>query len=202
MLQRSDEWHELRAGRFTGSEVHKLMGVKGMGQTGDTYAFEKACDIVFGRNLEEKFVSYDMARGVELEPVAFEKFQELSFNEVNECGFFCYGDNFGASPDGIISDNGVLEIKCPKPLKLFGLIAGNQIDNEYIYQMQSEMLVTNSDYCAFFNYSIYNGHPMWHEIIIKRDQSIIDKILERVEEAVLVRDKYVELLRNNTQFQI
>lgn len=202
MQQRSDEWLDIRAGIFTGSEVHKLMGVKGLGQTGESYAFKKACNIVFGRNLEDDFVSFDIKRGIELEPVAFELFKSMSFEEVKECGFFTHGQNFGVSPDGLIGKNGVLEIKCPKPDKFFNLIKNGKIaiDSDYIYQMQAEMLVTNSEYCAFFNYIEYNGRAMWHEITVERDDEVINKILERVEEAVILRDKFVEELLNNKQF--
>lgn len=202
--QGSNEWHDLRAGRFTGSEIHKLMGIKGLGQTGDTYCFEKAVEIVFGRDESEQFDSFDIRRGNELEPIAFERFKEikaLDFIDVHKCSFFAYGENAGASPDGLVGSDAVLEIKAPRALKFFNLVAKGieAIDKEYIYQMQMEMLVTNSIRCHFFNYIIYNGQEMWHEIVINRDESIIDLIKERIEQAVVIRDNYVNQLQNNRQ---
>lgn len=199
-MQRTEQWHELRSGRFTGSEIHKLMGPKGLGETGNTYALEKAFDIVFGRDKDEGFTSYAMQRGIDLEPLAFEFFAERQFFEVEKCGFFVKGDNLGASPDGLTSDDGCLEIKCPDNKKILGLIAGKPIDTQYIWQMQCEMLVTNSTRCHFFNYGIRNDEVIFHEIIVKADKEKQDLILERVEEAVKIRDKYVELLLNNKQF--
>jgi len=76
-LQRSKEWYETRRGRFTASEIHKLMGIKGMGATGETYCFEKAVEIAFGIDEDDDFTSYDMKRGIELEPKAFAKFKEM-----------------------------------------------------------------------------------------------------------------------------
>jgi len=199
-MQRTEQWHKLRTGRFTGSEIHKLMGVKGLGETGNTYALEKAFDIVFGRDKDEGFTSYAMQRGIDLEPLAFDFFAERQFFKVDKCGFFVKGDNLGASPDGLTSDNGCLEIKCPDNKKILGLISGKPIDTQYIWQMQCEMLVTNSTHCYFFNYGIRNDEVIFHEIIVHADKEKQDLILERVEEAVKIRDQYVEILLNNKQF--
>lgn len=205
IVQRSSEWRDMRAGRFTGSEIHKLLGIKGLGKTGESYAFEKAVEIVFGRDEDENFESFDMKRGKELEPYAFAKFKEmkeLEFTNVEECVFFPYGDNAGASPDGLCGDDGVVEIKCPRPTKFFNIVANglSVIDSEYYDQMQMEMLCAKCDKAYFFNYLIYNGQPMWHELLIERDETRISFIKARIEEATIVRDRFVEQLKNNAQF--
>ena len=202
MEQRSNEWFEQRSGRFTASEIYKLMGVKGLGLTGEDYAFQKACEIVFGRNEDDNFMSFDMQRGVELEPLAFEKFTNINFYDVKEATFFPFGESAGASPDGLVGTDAILEIKCPKPLKIFGLINGDEIDKGYQFQMQMQMLCTNSVRCHFFNYGIYNGVEVYHEIVVERNDEVIEKIKERIIEATILRDKYVENLRNNIQFDL
>ena len=204
-LQRTDDWYEMRRGRFTGSQIHRLLGVKGLGKTGETYAFENAVEIVFGKNEEEQFESFDTQRGNTLEPFAFNKFSELKemeFMDVQKCSFFPFGENAGASPDGIVNKDAVLEIKAPRANKFFRLVAGgvDEIDSEYIAQMQMEMLCTNSVRCHFFNYIIYNGEPMWHEIVIERDEVMIDLIKKRIDEAVIIRDNFIEQLRSKKQF--
>lgn len=96
--QRSENWHNERLGKFTASEIHKLLGKQGLGLTGETYCFEKACEIVFGIDEEENFISSDMQRGINLEPLAFDKFKELKeldFIEVKEAYFFPLGENAG-----------------------------------------------------------------------------------------------------------
>jgi hypothetical protein len=75
-VQRTLEWHQQRLGKFTASEIYKLMGIKALGLTGQSYAFDKAVEELFGE-VEDNFVSYDMERGIELEPLAFAKFKEL-----------------------------------------------------------------------------------------------------------------------------
>jgi len=203
--QRSNEWYEQRLGRFTGSEIHKLMGIKGLGLTGEGYAFEKACELVFGRNEEDSFVSFDMQRGIQYEPLAFECFNRLNeenFIVATQCEFFEYDTFAGASPDGIVSDNAVLEIKCPKPETLFELIATNEIDKKYMFQMQMEMLCAEKEKAYFFNYGIWNGREIHHTIVIERDEVIIAKIKERIAEALILRDRYVEQIKANLQFNL
>ena len=180
------------------------MGIKGLGKTGETYAFELACEIVNGRNMDDDFVSFDMQRGIDLEPYAFEKFSELAaedFLKVSQCGFFELDENTGGSPDGIVSDNSVLEIKCPKPNKFFRLVADNNIDQCYIDQMQHQMLVTGSIQAYFFNFCIYNGDPLYHQILVKRDQKRIDLMIERIAEATIIRNNFINQLNNNKQWK-
>jgi len=203
--QRSNEWFESRKGRFTASRISDLLGIKGLGLTGEAYIEEKANEIVFGLDEEDGFVSFDMQRGIDLEPLAFNKFKEikeLDFIEVQESYFYPFGDNAGASPDGNVGKDEILEIKCPKPKKFFHIVRSgiNAIDKMYIDQMQMQMLCSNSVRCYFFNYIIYNGIEMWHEIIVERDEVRIELIKSRITEAVNLRNEFVEYLINNKQF--
>jgi len=203
MQQRSKEWYDIRKGRFTASRISELMGVKGLGLTGENYAFELACEEVFGIEEDNEFISYDMQRGINLEPMAFEKFKsikELEFIDVEKCSFFVYGQNSGASPDGLVGTDSILEIKCPRSTKFFKLIKDGIIDKNYIYQMQMQMMCTNSIKAHFFNYLIFNGREMWHEIIVERDETIIDLIKSRIEDATKLKEEFKEYLINNKQF--
>ena len=205
MLQRSEEWFDIRLGKFTASEIHKLMGIQGLGKVGETYCFEKACELVYGKDDEENFISYDMQRGVTLEPMAFRKFVELKameFVEVKECTFFPYSKDSGASPDGVVGNDAILEIKCPRSTKFFNLVAIGEsaIDKEYFHQMQFQMLCSNSIRAHFFNYIIFKGTEMWHEIEVNRCEKTIEIMKKRIEEAVILRNQFVEYLTKNQQF--
>lgn len=202
-VQRTLNWHQQRLGRFTASEIYKLMGIKALGLTGQSYAFDKAVEELFGE-VEENFVSYDMERGIELEPLAFAKFKELKsfdFIDVTECGFFNLGDNAGASPDGLVGEDAILEIKCPKANTFFKLVATNEIDDKYLYQMQMQMLATGRNKAHFFNYYIFEGLEYWHEIIIDKDEAICEKILNRIFEAETIKNEYKLNLINNKQWK-
>lgn len=194
--QRSKEWFDERLGRFTASEIHKLLGVQGLGETGKTYCFEKAVELVFGKEEEEGYISEDIRRGIELEPLAFNKFKELKtleFLEVKEAFFFPYKDYAGASPDGLVSSDAILEIKCPRHLKFLNLVVKGApvIDKSYFSQMQMQMLCSNSQKAYFFNYIVWKGKEYWNELIIERDEKHIDLIKKRMIEAKEIRDQFV-----------
>jgi len=200
--QRSLDWQNQRLGKFTASEIYKLMGIKALGETGKSYAFDKAVETVFGE-VEENFVSYDMQVGIDTEPLAFAKFKELKslqFIEVKNCGFFNVGKNSGASPDGLVGEDAILEIKCPKASTFFKLVATNEIDTKYLYQMQMQMMATNRKKAHFFNYFVFEGKEYWHEIIIEQDEAICDKIWDRILEAEKEKENYIKLLTENKQF--
>lgn len=200
--QRSEEWKNQRHGKFTASEIIKLLGVRGLGETGKTYAIEKAIEQLYGE-MEENFISYDMERGIETEPLAFAKFKELKgleFLEVSNCSFFKFNDHAGASPDGLVSDNAVLEIKCPKSTTFFKLVATNEIDAKYYAQMQMQMMCTGREKAYFFNYLIHEGTEYHHEIIVYRDEELIKKIASRLVEVIEIKNEYITKINNNKQF--
>lgn len=201
--QRSSEWRQRRGGKFTSSRISELLGQKGLGKTGESYAFEMAVEIVEGIDLADDYQSFDMIRGVELEPIAFDKFalmKSMEFISVEKCGFFTLNKDTGGSPDGLVDGNGVLEIKCPKPNKFFRLVVDSIIDQAYIDQMQHQMLCTGRELAYHFNYLVYNGMEKWHEIVLPRDDKRIALIEERIKQAVEIRDEFVDKLRANRQY--
>ncbi len=203
MEQRSAEWHKERLGKFTASEIHKLMGIKGLGETGKTYAFEKAVESLFGL-VEDDYVSFDMQRGIDLEPLAFNKFAELKyleFIEVKEATFINFKEHSGASPDGIVSKNDVLEIKCPKANTFFKLVADGEINKNYFYQMQMQMMATGGEKAYFFNYLVHEGQEFYHEIIVPKCEKTCDLIWDRILEAEKIKQEYINKLKNNKQWK-
>lgn len=206
--QRSDEWFEQRRGKCTASELYKIMGVRGFGETGESYTFDKACEVVFGLpDEDEQIITWDMLRGQQLEPLAFSKFKELKeldFLEVKESQFIDFNDYSGASPDGFVSNNSNLEIKCPKRNNFFKIVAMEHeaINKNYIYQMQFQMMATNTDKTYFFNYYIDKGFEMWHELEVYPDEKIIKTINERLEMFSEKRENYINLINKNKQFNL
>jgi len=203
ILQRSPEWYAQRLGKFTSSKADKLLGVKGLGQTGLTYCLQLAIEIAEGIDEDKQFVSYDMQHGIETEPYGFDQFKRnkaLEFIDVSNCGFYKLNEDIGGSPDGIVSDNSVLEIKCPKDETFFKLVAEGEIDKEYYNQMQHQMWVTGKEKAYFFNYIIHKGEPKWHEILVPRDEIVITKLISRTKEAIPIRDEYVEKILKNRQY--
>jgi putative phage-type endonuclease len=202
-LQRIDSWKQQRYGKFTASEIIKILGVRGIGETGKNYAIDKAIESLYGE-FEENFISYDMQNGIDTEPLAFAKFKELKsleFLEVTNCGFFDNCEHSGASPDGLVSDNAILEIKCPKSSTFFKLVATNEVDAKYYAQIQMQMLSTNRNKAYFFNYLVHEGTEYHHEIIIERDDVMVEKIKERLKEVIEIKLEYINKIKTNQQWK-
>lgn len=207
MLQRTDNWYKEREGRFTASQISRLLGKETLARTKqsiDTYAFEKAIETIYGRE-EDTYVSEDMQRGINQEPLAFELFKNLKgyeFLDVKEVGFYKFGKHAGASPDGLVSDNSNLEIKCPKRNKFFKIVANGikEVDASYIAQMQMQMLCTETEKSYFLNYYLENSIQYWHEIVIERDEKMIDLIKERIIMATEIKLEYIEKINKNSQW--
>lgn len=167
-MQRSKEWFESRRGKFTASEIHKLMGVKGFGQTGETYIYSKAAEMLCDDFQE--ISSTEMRWGTDYEPFAKELFSKSQKLEIIEADFLpmpCYEDFAGASPDGLIFENGTLsygiEIKCPytavNHLKYALLRNGDDLKNEkpeYYWQTQMNMLCAGVNRWLFISF-----HPFF-----------------------------------------
>ena len=119
IFKSEQEWLNARQMRFTASEIHKLMGKSRSGsplsKTAETFVYEKAAEMMTGLQKETFGAALDW--GKEYEPVAFDRFKNISFEQVEYYGgethvFIPFGDYSGYSPDGLGSDF-IVEIKCP-----------------------------------------------------------------------------------------
>lgn len=225
--QRSPEWHKQRAKKFTASKIVSLCADGSRKMTEEelkqwkidnpkskktttwdipeglkTYALEKAIDF-FVDPEEDTYLSAAVEEGKETEPFAFEKFKALKsseFLDVIEAVFICNDGCSGSSPDGLVSNNSVLEIKCPSKTTFFRVVLTNEVDKKYFFQMQKQMKDTGATQCYYFVYYIQDGEQYWHEIVVKRCEETIALIEERILIAVELRDKYVEQIKNNAQW--
>ena len=201
--QRSEEWFEARRGRFTASEIHRLLGKESLKRTKDAidnFAFEKAIEVVHGVFREEIY-SADIKRGVEQEPMAFKLISDkkaLDFIPVENCNFYPFKESGGASPDGIIGEDTILEIKCPKRAKFFRsqIMKVEDIETKYYAQMQMQMMATGRGKAIFVNYYIENGVEHHSEILVPFDNEMASLIEERLDMAQAIRDVYVAKLTN------
>jgi len=211
--QRTPEWFKMREGRFTASQISRLLGgIKKdgtlLGKTEQSilnYAHEKAIETLYGSEPEMEYLPADMQRGVDLEPLAFKLFSELErfeFDSVKECGFYPHGEHSGSSPDGLVGETSILEIKCPQRAKFFKYVPNgfDEIDIKYIAQMQMQMLATDTGLCYFMNYIIDKGVERWHIIEVPRDDEFINFMEGRIEFATLKKLEIINRINENKQF--
>jgi predicted phage-related endonuclease len=114
--------------------------------------YQIAGERLLGKSVEG-YTNGNMQRGQELEAEAREAYEIITSQEVRQVGF-CLSDNglYGVSPDGLIGDEGGLEIKCPTlPVHILYLLE-NKLPTDYIQQVQGQLLVTGRKWVDFFSY--------------------------------------------------
>ena len=152
--QRSPEWFEARLGVPTSSNFAKIITMSGKPSTQSKNYMYKLAGEKVSKVIEDSYQNAAMARGIELEDEARQMYQIVSGNAVEEVGFcITEGDMIcGASPDGLMGDDGLIEIKCPAVHTHVGYLMDNKLPSEYFQQVQGQLLVTGRKYCDFVSY--------------------------------------------------
>ena len=169
--QRTEEWYACRRGKMTASNASIILA---NGKGLETYIYSLMADYY---SIAEKvnYTNPDIERGILLEPEARIEFEFYTGLNVEEVGFVELDEYCGVSPDGLIGDDGLIEIKCPKDDIYFRLLLNDNIKPEYIAQMQMQMFVTERQYCYFVSYNP-NFEKTLYIKKINRDEEMIVKI--------------------------
>ncbi|MDR2609286.1 MAG: YqaJ viral recombinase family protein [Rickettsiales bacterium] len=184
--QRTEEWHKLRAGKFTGSDFHILFGNS---ETKNNLLLKKTAERLRKTTIEDTYINQDMERGIELEKQA-RLLYEIETNQiVKEVGFCELDEWVGCSPDGLIEEEiettntiptgGIIEIKCPKDIVFLNQVINDKIKPEYYTQIQFNLYVTDRQYCDYIAYNI--NYPLFIKKI-ERDEEYIQKIKDTIED--------------------
>ena len=155
MIQGSDEWLQARAGRVTASRVADLMAKTKSGPSASrvNYMAQLISERLTGQPAES-FTNAAMRHGTETEPEARAAYEMLTGADVVEVGFIPHPtiDGFGASPDGLVGDDGLIEIKCPNTATHIETLLAEKVPSKYNTQMQVQMLCTDRQWCDFISY--------------------------------------------------
>lgn len=183
--QRSEEWERLRA-RPTASDFDNFITPA----RGDysASATDYAAQIVTKRLglYVEPPPSFWMEWGVEQEPNAKIAYAAITGREVEEAGFVFPDDTdaYGGSPDGLVGDDGLLEVKCPAPQTVVAYHAKKILPQQYRPQVQGLLFITGRSWCDFF---------VWHPEIVpflyrveadaeyhEKIKACLDRLLEEI----------------------
>ena len=179
--QRTDVWRQLKIGKLSGSRIKPLAAPKGLGAATTTLALEILTERITGR-LTDTPVTYAMEQGLMNEPIARDIYINATGNDVVEVGGVSDGELF-FSPDGLIGEDGILEIKSPQPKKHMEILLSDVVLPEYIPQLQFGMYVTNRKWCDFVSYCPEYPDDYCFKIIRhKRDDASIDMLKDRIEQ--------------------
>ena len=199
--QGSQEWHAARAGAITASKVREALETLKNGQPSAksaTYAAQVAVEIVSGTPVDEGFNSWQMRRGVELEPDARMSYEARTGLLASESGVVLTDDRrFGYSTDGLVGDNGLIEIKClVSAEKLIAMWDTGDL-SEYMHQMQTGMWITGRQWCDFVMYAPQLA-PVGKDLFLRRvprDERFIEKMEDGLMEFMRRVDENVVILR-------
>ena len=160
IAQGTKEWFELRNVRMTASHAQAI-AVNGKGLV--TYITQLMQEY-YSSAEPVRFKTKSMDRGNNLEPSARFAYESENDVQVTEVGFVIHDDFVGCSPDGLVSDNGLIEIKCLEDKAYFQYLLSGKIDTGYEWQMQMQMLICEKEWC---DYAVYNPN-FKQSLIIKR----------------------------------
>lgn len=162
--QGSEQWHAYRVGIPTASDFDKIVQINGKpSKQREKYLYQLAGERIIGKK-EETFQSSAMERGIIMEEEAREYYSFIKDVEVKKVGFCREDKGFiaGASPDGLVGDDGQIEIKCPLLHTHVGYLLDNGLPSQYFQQVQGQLLITGRDWCDFISY-----YPSMRPLIVR-----------------------------------
>ena len=179
--QGSQEWLALRAGKVTASKVSDVMSAI------TTAGYRNyLADLVVERltgNKTESFTNAAMQWGVDQEPLARAEYEVKTGNFVDQIAFVDHPTivNFGCSPDGLVGDDGLIEIKCPNTATHIDYVMQDKVPTKYIPQIQCQLAVTGRKWCDFVSFDPRLPDGLQILIVrLERDDEYIEKLEARV----------------------
>ena len=172
--QRTDEWYQIRLGRLTGSDFHTFLGSS---ETKKNKLLQKAAEKITGESDEEHIITEDIQRGIDLEDEAILMYEMQTGNTVDKVGFIERDEFSGCSPDGLVGEEGIIEVKCPKQSVFLKQVVEDKIKPEYYTQIQYNLFISGRKWCDYIAYN--KKFPLF----IKRFN--VDKeVFEKIEKAL------------------
>jgi len=186
MEQGTEEWFTIRIGKVTASRVADVIAKTktGYSATRDNYMAQLVCERLTGQK-GDSFSNAAMQHGTETEPLARLSYEVTQNVLVDEVGFVPHPtiEMAGASPDGLVGDDGLLEIKCPNTATHIETLLSQIVPGKYNTQMQFQMACTGRQWCDFVSFD--NRLPEELQLFVKRVPR--DTVFIRLIEAEIIQ---------------
>ncbi len=205
--QRSPEWYKVREGKITASDIVSILGKDTLATTKtaiDNLAMTLAIETIYSK-IEDDYVSFDMQRGIDMEPAAYDILHDYlgeQFITCSQIGFAQLNEHVGASPDALCSNNRSGEIKCPNAANYFKYVLKGIISPKHYAQMQHQMLCTGTDASYYVNYCVHMGKEYTSIKVVERDNEMIELIKTRCEDVIEKKLAYIDVLKNTEPLNI
>jgi len=186
MDQGSESWFQVRIGKVTASRVADVIAKTKTGYSAsrDNYMAQLVCERLTGQK-GESFTNAAMQHGTETEPLARAAYEALKDVLVDEVGFVPHPtiEMAGASPDGLVGDDGLIEIKCPNTATHIETLLSQSVPGKYNTQMQFQMACTGRQWCDFVSFD--NRLPEELQLFVMRVPR--DEVFIRLIESEIVQ---------------
>lgn len=197
--QGSPEWFAERVGKVTASRVADVVArIKtGWGASRANYMAELIAERLTGAKAEG-YTNAAMQHGIDTEPQARFAYEFYTDATVVQVGFISHPRiaMTGASPDGLVADDGLVEIKCPSTATHIDTLLGGSVPSKYITQMQWQMACTDRQWCDFVSFDPRMPESMRLFIQrVPRDEKLIRSLELDVEAFIAELDEKVTALR-------
>ena len=198
-VQGSEEWKLLRLGKVTASRIADVMTKVKSGEAAArrNYRAELVCQLLTGES-QENFCTTDMQRGLDLEPFARAAYEVKTGMLVDQVAFVPHPsiDRASASPDGLIGEDGLVEIKCPKTANHIDYLLGKVPPTQYQPQMLWQMACTGRQWCDFVSYCPDLPEPLQLFVVrFPRDNGRIEEMEKEVTQFNAEVDEIITKLR-------
>ena len=190
IVQNTDEWLNLRLGKFTASNASVLLSTRG-DKGYKKLIREKVYERYTGELSDAWKGNIYTERGHEFEPEARLDYEFLTGNKLITVGFVELDEWCGCSPDAFEEPNGLVQIKCLDFDAHLEVLEADKISTKHYNQMQFELMVTGREYNIYYGY-----HPKLPSFIktVERDEKSISELKEKIEESKkLVLEKLSKL---------
>jgi len=175
--QQSPEWFAQRMGKVTASRVADVIAKTktGYSTSRENYMAQLVCERLTG-TVAESYMNAAMQHGVDNEPLARAAYEAVKDVLVDEVAMITHPriEQAGASPDGLVGDDGLVEIKCPNTATHIDTLLTQTVPGKYIIQMQWQMACTGRKWCDFVSFD--PRMPKELQLFIKRVQRDEDYI--------------------------
>ena len=196
MEQRSPEWFAARLGKVTASRVADVIAKTktGYSTSRENYMAQLVCERMTGTQAES-YNNSAMQWGTDQEPLARAAYEAAADVLVDETGFVIHPTiaEAGASPDGLVGDDGLIEIKCPNTSTHIDTLLSEKVPSKYLTQMMWQMACTGRKWCDFVSFDprmpeglqIFIKRVDYHDSIVKGLESEVKEFLEELETKIV-----------------
>ena len=200
MEQKSAEWFAARLGKATGSRIAEIVAKTKTGDSASRGNYMAQLVIERLTNKQEESYSNDfMDWGNLQEPFARAAYEAATNVLVDEVGMITHPriEMSGASPDGLVGDDGLVEIKCPKTATHIETLLSKTVPGKYNIQMQWQMACTDRSWCDFVSFD--TRMPEGLQMFLKRvprDDALIKTLEDEIVRFLKEVDAKLEQLTN------